>query len=225
MTTAKTTVPKTARKRKPRPDWWPKRITEAEYSELDRDYGGLCLACGELAFGDCEPDMRNAPCEACDVNRLHGAAEARLMGALVVEDSEEGAGSREQGAGSEGTAGPVATPPAPAAALPVPAGTVRAKGRLQHRFWGDYSAVIALEFETPEKAKEALPGLDGEPWHESQEPRVLVAVVNRTALERVKLQLGGFGADVDAIDSCRTSIDYGEPFTVDVPVGVAGETP
>ncbi len=74
----------TEKKAKPRPPWWPKTMTEAEFRELDNEHGGLCLACGELAWGDCEPDARNYPCEGCDKRRVYGAEEARLMGAIEV---------------------------------------------------------------------------------------------------------------------------------------------
>jgi hypothetical protein len=74
----------TAKAVKARPAWWPKRMTEGEYQELADSNGGLCLACGELAWSDCEPDARNYPCEECDKRRVYGAEEARLMGALAV---------------------------------------------------------------------------------------------------------------------------------------------
>lgn len=74
---------------KARPAWWPKKMTAAEWKELEREYGGLCLACGELKFGDCEPDARKYPCEDCGKRGVYGAEEARMMGAIVVEGEEE----------------------------------------------------------------------------------------------------------------------------------------
>lgn len=198
----------TKKKKKARPAWWPKRVSAAEWSDLDNQFGGLCLSCGAIAYG-CEPDMEDGPCEHCEEENVVGAEDARIRGALVVDEDEPAAPRVE-------------LPPAPAPSA-APEGCVRARGRLRHRFWGEYSAVIALEFGSVEQARAALPVLaESEPWHLSREPRCLVAVVNRTALDRIKLQLWRFGADEKAIDSCRTSIDYGEPFTVDVPVGAVG---
>jgi len=79
----------TAKAEKPRPAWWPKRLTAGEWRELETEYGGLCLACGELKFGDCEPDARNYPCEECGKRRVYGAEEARLMGAILVTGEDE----------------------------------------------------------------------------------------------------------------------------------------
>ena len=75
--------------KKERPAWWPKKMSEAEYRELADSYGGLCLRCGELKWGDCEPDARRYPCEDCGKNGVYGAEEARMMGA--IECSEDAA--------------------------------------------------------------------------------------------------------------------------------------
>lgn len=198
------------KKRAGRPAWWPKQVTDAEWRELEQENGGLCLSCGQLVFGDCEPDMRDGSCEACDENRVHGAEEARLMGALVVlGEPAEGSGSREQGAGSGEERKEPAAPPA---------GTVRARGRLRHRFHGEYSAAMALEFESQADAVAAL-GVLGVPWTKSPAPTVLLAVVDSATLNLEKTRLGSMGADEKAIDSVAHSVDYGDPFTVDVPVG------
>lgn len=72
--------------KKQRPAWWPKKMAEGEYQELADASGGLCLSCGELAWGDCEPDARNYPCESCEKPRVFGAEEARMMGAIEVPE-------------------------------------------------------------------------------------------------------------------------------------------
>lgn len=60
---------------------------ENALANLEQD--ARCLACGELVFGDCEPDARNYPCESCDKRRVYGAEEARLIGALEVTEASE----------------------------------------------------------------------------------------------------------------------------------------
>lgn len=102
---------------------------------------------------------------------------------------------------------------------------VKADGALRHRFWGTYSAVIALEFDSEEHAAGALRTL-GPPWdHGAKARQCLVCVVSRSELEAVKRTLGGYGANVSAIDSIRRSVDYGEPFSVEVPILPQAERP
>ena len=74
---------------KPKPAWWPKKLSEGEYRELADSNGGLCLSCGELKWGDCEPDARNYPCEECDKRRVYGAEEDRMMGAIECPEDAE----------------------------------------------------------------------------------------------------------------------------------------
>ena len=94
----------------------------------------------------------------------------------------------------------------------------KASGRLRHRFWGDYSAVIALDFGNEENAKACLPLL-GDGWKPGEKhPSALVWVGDSEALEKCKEVLGSFGADVKKIDSIAKSIDYGEPFEVSIPM-------
>lgn len=88
MNQAKPTNAAAPRAKREKPAWYPKRMTEAEYSEFSDSHGGLCLACGELAWGDCEPDARRYPCDDCGRPRVYGAEEARLMGAISVSEDE-----------------------------------------------------------------------------------------------------------------------------------------
>lgn len=75
---------------RPRPEWWPKRMTEIEFRELCNSYGGICLACGELRYEGCEPDAERYPCEDCGARRVMGAENAFIVGAIVwTEDSAE----------------------------------------------------------------------------------------------------------------------------------------
>lgn len=93
---------------------------------------------------------------------------------------------------------------------------IKANGRLRHRFWGNYSALIGLWFEDPASAKMAQMKL-GSDWVPGKSPDVLVWTGDSKALEQVKQVLGGFGADTEKIDSLAKSVDYGEPFTVEIP--------
>jgi len=94
----------------------------------------------------------------------------------------------------------------------------KANGLLRHCFFGTYSAVIALGFETEYEAKTALPQL-GEGWKIGEaSPKALRWQGDSDALEAVKKVLGKFGADVSKIDSCAKSIDYGENFTVELEI-------
>lgn len=87
-----------------------------------------------------------------------------------------------------------------------------AKGQLRHHFWGDYKATIGLKFHDQVLAAHALPQFQGF----TQSDAVLVWFGGGDDFARVKALLVSMGADEDKIDSCATSIDYGEPFTVDV---------
>jgi len=49
-----------------------------ELAEDDMDNPGICIACGEDAYG-CEPDMRRGECECCGERKVYGAAELVLM--------------------------------------------------------------------------------------------------------------------------------------------------
>jgi hypothetical protein len=54
----------------------------------DCDYGnGICLACGEIQWGGCEPDARNYECESCGKNRVYGLEEA-IIGGYVDADPD-----------------------------------------------------------------------------------------------------------------------------------------
>lgn len=74
---------------KPRPAWWPKKLTPSEWQQLEYECGGICLACGELKDSDCEPDARNYPCDDCGRSKVFGAEEARMMGAIEVEEASK----------------------------------------------------------------------------------------------------------------------------------------
>lgn len=94
---------------------------------------------------------------------------------------------------------------------------------MNHHFYGDYSAGIGIGFDDPQSAALALPKLQPRnlpvQWRQGEKARhVAVICVNSEQLEVLKQHLGELGADVDAIDSVDHSIDYGDPFTVEVEV-------
>ena len=60
-------------------------ISEAEYLRLRDEYGGICLACGELAEDGVEPDAEGYVCESCGEPRVVGIEQALLMGHLDIQ--------------------------------------------------------------------------------------------------------------------------------------------
>jgi hypothetical protein len=95
----------------------------------------------------------------------------------------------------------------------------KGQGQLRHRFHGEYSAVIAIAFESPIVADAALNQL-GNTWKLSPNSKAIVWVGNIEQLEVCKHTLGSFGADEKKIDSLAKSIDYGEPFEITISIEV-----
>lgn len=60
-------------------------LSESEYRNLSDDYCGFCLACGDVVYGDTEPDARGYTCDACDAPKVFGIDEAMLMGRVRIE--------------------------------------------------------------------------------------------------------------------------------------------
>jgi hypothetical protein len=95
---------------------------------------------------------------------------------------------------------------------------VEAKGMLRHRFWGVYSAAIALQFSSADDAKAALPVL-GDGWKLGEKHQeILIWEGESKALDLCSDLLESFGADRKKIASIATSIDHGEWFQVTIPV-------
>ena len=94
----------------------------------------------------------------------------------------------------------------------------KASGILAHHFWGEYCATIALEFETNAHAKDALRVL-GEVWkfHEKVD-NVLIFHGKKEALAEVEKTLVKYGADSKKMTSLAKSVDFGEPFEVEIPI-------
>lgn len=49
------------------------KITIEQLKQLDDDYSGVCLACGEISHGSTEPDAENYHCEFCTENKVMGS--------------------------------------------------------------------------------------------------------------------------------------------------------
>lgn len=94
----------------------------------------------------------------------------------------------------------------------------KANGLLAHHFWGTYCATIALEFDTSEYAQDALRVLE-DVWtvHEKMN-NVLVFHGQKELLSEVEKTLVKYGADSKKMTSLAKSVDYGEPFTVEIPI-------
>jgi hypothetical protein len=94
---------------------------------------------------------------------------------------------------------------------------VKGHGLLRHRFHGTYSATIGLHFERTADATHALRYL-GPGWKFSPHDACdLVWFGGGEPLDRCTDILARYGADPKAVRSLRTSVDFGEPFTVTLP--------
>jgi hypothetical protein len=63
-------------------------MTASEYERYRDEYCGLCLACGEIQEGGCEPDARGYECESCGENRVYGIEESLMMGRITITSDE-----------------------------------------------------------------------------------------------------------------------------------------
>lgn len=54
-------------------------------SDVNEGSNGICLKCGEIAYGSCEPDARNYECESCGERKVFGLEEAIIMGYVDIE--------------------------------------------------------------------------------------------------------------------------------------------
>jgi hypothetical protein len=64
-------------------------MTEDEYRELVDDYSGLCVRCGEVTDGDCEPDTRGRTCEACGERGVYGLEELLVLMRIRIVGGED----------------------------------------------------------------------------------------------------------------------------------------
>jgi len=105
------------------------------------------------------------------------------------------------------------------------------EGKLRHCFFGTYSAVVALAFDSPEHARDALRTLGGA-WKEGERsPSALVWSGDRAELDALKLQFTRWNLTIspcgrshcrnqckgESIDSVAHSIDHGPTFRLTIP--------
>jgi hypothetical protein len=64
------------------------RLSEEEFQSLRDEDAGMCLACGEYAYG-VEPDARRYTCECCGVKSVYGLEEALVMGRVEITSGED----------------------------------------------------------------------------------------------------------------------------------------
>lgn len=64
-------------------------LSEDDFHSLQNDYSGFCLLCGEIAFGDTEPDARGYQCDRCDRRGVYGIEELAFMGLLELTEIKE----------------------------------------------------------------------------------------------------------------------------------------
>lgn len=69
-------------------DYFCFEMNESEFVGSDNDSEGLCVFCGETAFG-VEPDARKYACEGCEKNGVYGMQELLLMGLIAFSEDEE----------------------------------------------------------------------------------------------------------------------------------------
>ena len=58
-------------------------IEEAIDMISSNEDNGVCLECGEICYGNVEPDAKGYMCEDCGVNGVYGLEEALIMGVFL----------------------------------------------------------------------------------------------------------------------------------------------
>lgn len=95
---------------------------------------------------------------------------------------------------------------------------IHGNGQLQHHFWGNYHATIAIGFDTTRHAALAVEVL-GAGWRVGGKGGdVAYGTFTGAAYEAAEAKLVGFGADLKKLTSIAKSIDFGEPFKVAIEV-------
>ena len=59
-------------------------LSEAQYFDMNENYGGFCIECRETAH-PVEPDARHYPCESCGVHAVFGVEELLIRGMICFE--------------------------------------------------------------------------------------------------------------------------------------------
>jgi hypothetical protein len=64
------------------------KTIKCSISDVQESCNGGCLACGEIQYGEVEPDARKYSCESCGANQVYGLEELVMMGAITLSDSD-----------------------------------------------------------------------------------------------------------------------------------------
>jgi uncharacterized protein YbbC (DUF1343 family) len=96
----------------------------------------------------------------------------------------------------------------------------RADGRLQHHFWSEYRASMVLLFDSPLMLDAILAAGKFKGWERSKKKpeTVLHWFGSGDELDAEVEMLVSYGAKREKIASIAKSIDYGEPFEVELEV-------
>jgi len=97
---------------------------------------------------------------------------------------------------------------------------IKGQGILRHRFWGEYSAALAIQWRDSHEASAALAsGILGPGWTlGATRADVTVTTVDSAGLDALVDRLVAIGAERSAIASLAHSVDYGDPWDVEADV-------
>jgi hypothetical protein len=65
------------------------KLIKVSIDDIEEGCNGVCLACGEIQYGGCEPDAHEYVCASCDTPKVYGLEEALFMGAITLADKTE----------------------------------------------------------------------------------------------------------------------------------------
>lgn len=65
----------------------PIQITEAQYADLNENYGGFCIACHDETYG-VEPDAQQYQCESCGARAVYGVEELLIRGLIEFAEAK-----------------------------------------------------------------------------------------------------------------------------------------
>lgn len=64
------------------------KMSLREYQQHDDNSDGLCLHCGEIAYGMVEPDAEEYLCLSCDRQAVMGVMSAMVAGHIELVEEE-----------------------------------------------------------------------------------------------------------------------------------------
>ena len=60
------------------------KMSIEDYQSGVEESNGVCLSCGSIKFGGCEPDAEDYACDECDSNAVMGFEFALIGGHIVI---------------------------------------------------------------------------------------------------------------------------------------------